>query len=94
MLKPLGERIVVEPNKEEEKSDGGIILPDTAQQKPQKGKVVAVGSGKLLENGKRIPPEVKVGDTIIYSKYGGTEAKFEKKEYLILDERDILAIIE
>jgi len=93
MIKPLGERVVVKPAEEEEKTKGGIVLPDTAKEKPQKGEVVAVGSGRLSDSGKRIPPEVKVGDKVIYSKYGGSEGKFEHEEYLILEEKDILAVI-
>lgn len=92
-LKPLGDRVVVKPSESEEKTKSGIVLPDTAKEKPQEGKVVAVGSGKRDESGKKIPPEVKVGDKIIYSKYGGTEIKMEGKEYLILREDDILAIV-
>ncbi|MCX8094842.1 MAG: co-chaperone GroES [Caldisericia bacterium] len=93
-LKPIGDKIIVEPEKEEEKTKSGIVLPDTAKEKPQKGKVIAVGPGKVLDNGQRSPMEVKVGDTVIYSKYAGTEVKIEDKEYLILSDRDILAIIE
>mgnify|MGYP001175057629 CR=1 FL=1 len=92
MLKPLGDRVVVKPSPQESTTKGGIVLPDTAKEKPQKGEVVAVGSGKLLENGERIPLEVKVGDNVIYSKYGGTEIKLDGEEYLILRESDILAI--
>jgi chaperonin GroES len=93
-LRPIGDKIIVEPEKEEEKTKSGIVLPDTAKEKPQKGKVIAVGPGKVLDNGQRSPMEVKVGDTVIYSKYAGTEVKIEDKEYLILSDRDILAIIE
>ncbi len=93
-LKPIGDKIIVEPEKEEEKTKSGIVLPDTAKEKPQKGKVIAVGPGKVLDNGQRSQMEVKVGDTVIYSKYAGTEVKIEDKEYLILSDRDILAIIE
>lgn len=92
-LKPLGDRVVVKPSESEEKTKSGIVLPDTAKEKPQEGKVVAVGSGKREESGKKVPLEVKVGDKIIYSKYGGTEVKMEGEEYLILREDDILAII-
>lgn len=91
-LKPLGDRVVVKPSESEEKTKSGIVLPDTAKEKPQEGKVVAVGSGRL-EEGKRIPLEVKVGDKIIYSKYGGTEVKIDDEEHLILSESDILAIV-
>ncbi|RLD12968.1 MAG: co-chaperone GroES, partial [Caldiserica bacterium] len=82
-LKPIGDKIVVEPEKEEEVTKSGIVLPDTAKEKPQKGKVVAVGPGKILDNGERSPMEVKEGDTVIYSKYAGTEVKIDDKEYLI-----------
>ncbi|HDH63271.1 MAG TPA: co-chaperone GroES [Firmicutes bacterium] len=93
-LKPIGDKIVVEPEKEEEVTKSGIVLPDTAKEKPQKGKVIAVGPGKVLDNGERSPMEVKEGDTVIYSKYAGTEVKIDDKEYLILSQRDILAIVE
>ncbi|HDL50841.1 MAG TPA: co-chaperone GroES [Firmicutes bacterium] len=93
-LKPIGDKIVVEPEKEEEVTKSGIVLPDTAKEKPQKGKVVAVGPGKILDNGERSPMEIKEGDTVIYSKYAGTEVKIDDKEYLILSQRDILAILE
>jgi len=93
-LKPLGDRVVVKVLKEEERTAGGILLPDTAKEKPQKGEVIAVGSGKLLDNGERVPLEVKVGDKIIFAKYGGTEVKINGVEYLILRENDILAITE
>lgn len=91
-LRPLGDRVVVKVIEEEEKTAGGIFLPDTAKEKPQKGEVVAVGSGKLLDNGERVPLEVKVGDRIIFAKYGGTEVKVNGNEYLILRESDILAV--
>lgn len=93
-LRPLGDRVVVEPLEAEEKTKGGIILPDTAKEKPQEGKVVAVGKGKTDENGKLIPMEVKVGDKVLYGKYAGTEITIEGKEYMILREEDILAVIE
>jgi len=92
VIKPLGDRVVVKPSPQEEKTKGGIVLPDTAKEKPQKGEVVAVGQGKLLENGQRVALEVKVGDKVIYSKYGGTEVKVDGEEYLILRESDILAV--
>jgi chaperonin GroES len=91
-LKPLGDRVIVKPSEGEEKTASGIVLPDTAKEKPQEGEVVAVGSGRT-EDGKKIAPEVSVGDKIIYSKYGPTEVKVEGVEYLILSERDILAVI-
>ena len=92
MLRPLGDRIVVKVLEAEEKTAGGIILPDTAKDKPQEGEVVAVGSGRVLENGNRVEPEVKVGDHVIFSKYGGTEVKVADVEYLIVREQDLLAI--
>ncbi|QTD39550.1 co-chaperone GroES [Sporosarcina sp. Te-1] len=93
MLKPLGDRIVIELIEAEEKTQSGIVLPDSAKEKPQEGKVVAVGTGRVLENGQRVDLEVKEGDRIIFSKYAGTEVKYEGNEYLILRESDILAII-
>jgi len=93
-LRPLGDRIVVEPLEAEEKTKGGIILPDTAKEKPQEGKVVAVGKGKTDESGKVIPMEVKVGDKVLYGKYAGTEITIEGKEYMILREEDVLAVVE
>ncbi|MCA1037820.1 MULTISPECIES: co-chaperone GroES [Bacillaceae] len=93
MLKPLGDRIIIELVETEEKTASGIVLPDTAKEKPQEGKVVAVGTGRVLENGERVELEVAAGDTIIFSKYAGTEVKYEGKEYLILRENDILAIV-
>ena len=94
MLRPIGDHILVKPIEQEEKTAGGIVLPDTAKEKPQKGKVIAVGSGKYLDNGQKVELEVKKGDVIIFSKYGGTEIKHEGKEYLILRESDVLAIVE
>ena len=90
-IKPLGDRVVIKPTPKEEISKGGIVLPDTAKEKPQDGKIVAVGPGKLTEDGKRIDMEVKVGDTVIYSKYAGTEIKVNDEELIILRESDILA---
>jgi len=92
VLRPLGDRIVVKVLEAEEKTAGGIILPDTAKDKPQEGEVIAVGSGRVLENGNRVTPEVKVGDRVIFSKYGGTEVKVGDDEYLIIREQDLLAI--
>jgi len=89
-LEPLGDRVVVEPSEGEEKTASGIVIPDTAKEKPQEGKVLAVGPGRY-EEGKLVPLEVKPGDIVIYSKYGGTEVKSGGKDYLILSERDILA---
>lgn len=92
-LKPLGDRIVVQAAPQEEKTKGGLVLPDTVKEKPVEGIVVAVGDGKILENGQRQPMDVKVNDKIIYSKYSGTEVKLDGEEYLILSERDVLAIV-
>ena len=86
-LKPLGDRVVIKVLTQEEKTKGGIVLPDTAKEKPQEGEVVAVGSGRVLENGQRLPLEVKVGEKVIFSKYAGTEVKVDDEEYLILSER-------
>lgn len=91
-IRPLDDRVVVEPLEAEEKTQGGIVLPDTAKEKPQAGKVIAVGEGKLLENGKRAPLSVKKGDRVLYGKYSGTEVSVSSKEYLIMRESDILAI--
>lgn len=90
-LKPLADRLVVKPIEVEEKTKTGIYLPDTAKEKPQEGKVIAVGPGRLSEDGKRIAMEVKVGDIVVYSKYGGTEIKVDDEELIILRESDILA---
>ena len=90
-LKPLSDRVLVKPITEEEVTKGGIILPDTAKEKPQRGKVVAVGPGRLDEGGKRVALEVKAGDKVLYAKYAGTEIKIDDDEYLILRESDILA---
>jgi len=90
-LKPLADRVVVKPIEGERVSKGGIVLPDTAKEKPQEGKVIAVGEGRLSEDGKRLPMDVKVGDIVIYAKYGGTEIKIEGEEFMILRESDILA---
>ncbi|HQA60597.1 MAG: co-chaperone GroES [Tepidanaerobacteraceae bacterium] len=92
-IKPLGDRIVIKVLEKEEKTKGGIVLPDTAKEKPQKGEVLAVGSGEIVD-GKKVPLEVKVGDKIIFSKYAGTEVKIDDEEYLILRQSDVLAIIE
>jgi len=90
-LQPLADRLVVKPIEREEVTKGGIVLPDTAKEKPQEGKVLAVGPGRLSDDGKRIAMEVKVGDRVIYAKYGGTEIKIEDEELVILRESDILA---
>jgi chaperonin GroES len=95
MLKPLADHIIVEAIVKEEKTSSGIYLPDTAaKEKPQTGKVIAVGKGKVLENGTRVEPEVKVGEVVVFAKYSGTEVKVDEKDYLILSERDILAVLE
>ena len=91
-LHPLADRLVVRPIEKDEKTKGGIILPDTAKEKPQEGEVVAVGPGRMTEDGKRIPMEVKIGDRVIYAKYGGSEIKVDDIEMIILRESDILAI--
>lgn len=90
-LQPLGDRVIVKPIPREEVTKGGIVLPDTAKEKPQEGKVLGVGPGKMTDDGKRIPLDVKVGDTVIYAKYGGTEIKEDNEELIILRESDILA---
>jgi chaperonin GroES len=92
VLRPIGDRVIVEVEKKEEKTAGGIVLPDGAQEKPQKGKVIAVGEGKILEDGSRSPMDVKVGETVIFSKYGGTEIKQVDRELVILRQDDIYAI--
>ncbi len=92
-LIPLADRVVVKALANEEKTKSGIVLPDTAKEKPQEGEVLAVGSGKMGEDGKRIPMEVKVNDRVVFSKYGGTEIKIDGDEFLILKESDILAIV-
>jgi len=92
-FKPVGNRIVVEPLEEEdEKTVGGIYIPDTAKERPQEGKVVAVGPGKMTDDGKRVPLEVKLGDVVVYSKYGGTEYKEGETEYLVLRDDDVLFV--
>lgn len=93
-IRPLGDRILLKRVEEEEKSKGGIIIPDTAKEKPQEGKVIAVGKGKVLEDGKVVPLEVKAGDRVLFGKYAGTEVKIAGEEHLIVREDDILGIIE
>lgn len=93
-LRPIGDRVVVKVIEQEERTKGGIVLPDTAKEKPQQGKVIAVGTGRILDNGQKVPLEIKEGDRVIFAKYAGTEVKVEGEEYLILSERDILAVIE
>lgn len=94
MLKPLADKIVVKVVAKEEVTKSGIVLPGTAQEKPQEALVVAVGAGRVLDNGQKIAPEVKVDDRVVFAKYSGTEFKYNGEEYLILGERDILAIVE
>ena len=93
-LKPLGGRVIVEPTEQEEMTAGGIILPETAKEKPQEGKILAAGPGERDEAGARIPMEVGVGDRVLYAKYSGTEVKMDGKKLLILRESDILAVLE
>jgi len=93
-IKPLSDRVVIKPIAKEEETKGGIIIPDTAKEKPQEGEVIALGEGKILDNGQKIAMSVKIGDRVIYSKYAGTEIKRDDQEYLIVSEKDILAIIE
>jgi chaperonin GroES len=93
-IRPLQDRVIVKRLEEEEKTKGGIIIPDTAKEKPQEGKVIAVGKGKVTEDGKLIPLDVKAGDRILFGKYSGTEVKMEGEEHLIMREEDILGVIE
>ena len=93
-VKPLGDRVLVEPVEEKEVKKGGIIIPDTAKEKPQEGVIRALGTGKLDDNGKRVAFEVKVGDRVLVSKYGGTEIKIDGKEYKLLGSDDLLAVLE
>ncbi|RMF94085.1 MAG: co-chaperone GroES [Candidatus Schekmanbacteria bacterium] len=93
-IRPLHDRIIVKRIEEEEKTKGGIIIPDTAKEKPQEGEVVAVGNGKLLEDGKVVPLDVKKGDRVLFSKYAGNDIKIEGEEYIIMREDDVLGIIE
>ena len=92
-LKPLGDRLVVEPSERESMTASGLVLPETAKEKPQEGEVVAIGPGRRDEDGKRIEMDVKVGDVVLYAKYGGTEVKIDDKKLLILKESDVLAIV-
>jgi chaperonin GroES len=94
MLKPIGDRVVVRPKSAEEMTKSGIILPDTAKERPQEGEVMAVGTGRIMDDGTVVPLAVKVGDTVLFSKYGGTEIKIGGEEYIILREDDILAVLE
>ncbi|MCM8823936.1 MAG: co-chaperone GroES [Candidatus Omnitrophica bacterium] len=92
-IKPLGDRVVIKPSEEKERTKGGIVLPDTAKEKPQEGEIVAVGEGKRSDDGKLIPLSVKVGDKVLYGKYSGTEITINDEDYLIVREDEILAII-
>ena len=92
-FKPLGDRVLVQPSPREEVSKGGIVLPDTAKEKPQEGTILAVGPGRMLDDGKRIPPGVKKGDRVLFAKYAGTEVKLDAEDVLILSEKDILGIV-
>jgi len=92
-IRPLGDRVLVRPTQREEVTKSGIVLPDTAKEKPQRGEVIAVGAGKINEDGSRQPVDVKAGDQVLFAKYAGTELKIEDDEFLILSEKDILAIV-
>ena len=92
-VKPLADRVLIRPSEADEVKKGGIIIPDTAKEKPQEGEVIAVGAGRMLEDGKTVPLEIKKGDKVLFSKYGGTEVKIDGEEHLIMKEEDILAII-
>ena len=92
-IRPVGDRLVVKPAAKEEITRSGIVIPDTAKEKPQEGEVIAVGSGKLLDSGDRVPMEIKVGDRVLYAKYGGTEFKLDGEDYLVMRESDVLAIL-
>ncbi len=93
-IKPLEDRIVVQANEAETKTASGIVIPDTAKEKPQEGTVIAVGPGRIDDKGNRVPIDVSVGETVLYSKYGGTEIKYGTEEYLVLSARDVLAVVE
>jgi chaperonin GroES len=93
-LRPLGDKVVVQPTQREETTKSGIVLPDTAKEKPQEGKIIAVGTGRVLDNGERATLEVQEGQRVLYAKYAGTEVKLDGEEYLILSEKDILAVLE
>jgi len=93
-LRPLGDRVVIKPSAREEMTKSGIVLPDTAKEKPQEGEIIAAGPGKILEDGKRETMDVKVGDKVLYAKYAGTEFKIEGDELLIVSQKDILAIVD
>ena len=92
-IKPLEDRVLVQPLEAEQTTASGLVIPDTAKEKPQEGEVVSVGPGRIDDNGNRVPLDIAVGDRVIYSKYGGTEVKFEGTEYLVLSARDVLAVV-
>lgn len=94
MLKPLGDRVVLKVQKEEEQSIGGIVIASNAKEKPTTGEVIAVGNGRILDNGQRVEPEVKVGQSVVFDKYAGSEVKYEGGEYLVIRENDIIAVID
>ncbi|MDN2452727.1 co-chaperone GroES [Lactobacillus sp. UCMA15818] len=94
MLKPLGDRVILEVQKDEEQTVGGIVIASNAQEKPQTGKVAAVGAGRVLDNGEKVALSVKVGETVLFDKYAGTEVKYEEKGYLVVHEKDIVAIVD
>ncbi|MEK7309207.1 MAG: co-chaperone GroES [Planctomycetota bacterium] len=93
-LKPIGDKIIVERIEPENKTKGGIVLPDNAKEKPKEGKIIAIGEGKLMDNGSRVAPSVKVGEKVIFTSFAGSEVKIDNKEFLIMNEEDILAVIE
>ena len=93
-LQPLGDRVIVKPTTKDEVTKGGLVLPDTAKEKPQEGEIIAVGPGRVLDNGQRVALDLKAGDKVIYAKYAGTEFKLEDDELLILGERDVLAVLQ
>ncbi len=94
VLKPLGDRVVLKVQKEEEQSIGGIVIASNAKEKPTTGEVIAVGNGRILDNGQRVEPEVKVGQSVVFDKYAGSEVKYESEEYLVIRENDIIAVID
>lgn len=94
MLKPSGDRVVLKVQKEEEQSIGGIVIASNAKEKPTTGEVIAVGNGRILDNGQRVEPEVKVGQSVVFDKYAGSEVKYEGEEYLVIRENDIIAVID
>jgi len=93
-LRPLGDRVVVEPLEQEERTESGLFIPETAKEKPQRGKIIAIGDGRRDEEGNRVPMDVKVGETVLFAKYGGTEVKLDSQKLLILKESDILAVVD